>query len=169
MKNGNIYIRPYEERDFERLCQIHDPARKNELELSGLSAAFVPLTIAAQRENLFEYQLYVAEIEGQAVGFVAFTEDELAWLYVDVDLTRRGIGSSLIRFALEKMEADVTIEVLAGNAPAIAIYSSFGFAIEETLTGSMPGNEDFTVTVHIMKRGSHVRLNECWTSIPEGK
>lgn len=153
MKNSKICIRPYEERDFERLCQIHDPARKNELELAGLSAAFVPLTIAAQREGLFEYQLYVAEFEGQVAGFVAFTEDELAWLYVDSNLTRRGIGSSLIHFALEKMENDVAIEVLAGNAPAIAAYSSFGFTIEETITGSMPGNEDFTVTVHVMKQG----------------
>lgn len=54
-----LNIRKYEEKDFERLCQVHDPARKSELEHAGLSAAFLPLSIAAEREGLFEYQVYV--------------------------------------------------------------------------------------------------------------
>lgn len=152
MKYGNYIIRPYEERDFDSLCRIHDPARKNELRLAGLSDAFLPLTIAAERENLFEYQLFVAEFEGEVVGFVAFTKDELAWLYVDVNRTRQGIGSSLIQFALEHMEDDVSVEVLAGNTPAISTYSSFGFSVVETIHGSMPGNEGFAVKVYLMKQ-----------------
>ena len=71
IKNPNISIRPYREQDFQRLCEIHDPARRNELELAGLSAAFLPLTIAAEREGLFEYQLYVAEFGGTVAGFAA--------------------------------------------------------------------------------------------------
>lgn len=152
MQRGNYNIRPYEARDFERLCQIHDPARKNELELAGLSAAFLPLTVAAEREGLFDYQFFVAESGGEVVGFVAFTQDELAWLYVDVNRTHQGIGSSLIQFALEHMDDDVSIEVLAGNTPAISTYSSFGFSVVETIHGSMPGNESFAVKVYLMKR-----------------
>ncbi len=151
IKNPNISIRPYREQDFQRLCEIHDPARRNELELAGLSAAFLPLTIAAEREGLFEYQLYVAEFGGTVAGFAAFTEDELAWLYVDVEMTRHGIGSSLIAYALDKMSDDVSVEVLVSNAPAIAVYSSFGFVVEKTITGVMPGNEEFAVKVHVMK------------------
>ncbi len=147
-----IQIRACAQSDFERLCQIHDPARKNELALAGLSEAFVPLSIAAEREGLFDYQLYVAECEGAVVGFVAFTEEELAWLYVDVALTRRGIGRSLMEFALSRMGQNVSIEVLSGNLPAIALYTSCGFALCRTVTGVMPGNEAFPVTVHIMKR-----------------
>ena len=41
-----LNIRKYEEKDFERLCQVHDPARKSELEYAGLPAAFLPLSIA---------------------------------------------------------------------------------------------------------------------------
>ena len=33
----------------------------------------------------------------------------------------------------------------------IAVYSSFGFVIEKTITGVMPGNEEFAVKVHVMK------------------
>lgn len=149
---NTITIRPYEDKDFARLTQIHDPARKNELALAGLSEAFVPLVEAAEREGLFDYSVYVAECEGIVAGFVAFSEEEIAWLYVDVKQARRGIGRSLIRFALERVSDEVSIEVLAGNAPAIALYSSFGFQIRETLTGVMPGNEAFPVTVHVMGR-----------------
>lgn len=83
-----LSIRKYEEKDFERLCQVHDPARKSELEYAGLPAAFLPLSIAAEREGLFEYQVYVAEDKGLVVGFIAFSDTELAWLYVDRSCAR---------------------------------------------------------------------------------
>ncbi len=148
----DLRIRAYESEDFDALCRIHDPARRNELALAGLDDAFLPLTIAADREGLFDYSVYVAEEDGQALGFVAFTEDELAWLYVDVAHARSGIGTKLIRFALGRMQEEVSIEVLAGNYPAIAAYCGCGFRIHETVRGKMPGNESFAVTVHVLKR-----------------
>ena len=117
----------YEEKDFERLCQVHDPARKSELEYAGLPAAFLPLSIAAEREGLFEYQVYVAKDKGLVVGFIAFSDTELAWLYVDRSCARQGVGSELMRFALERVQDDAEIEVLDGNEPALALYAKFGF------------------------------------------
>lgn len=148
----HIHIRPYQETDFTHICKIHDSARRNELALSGLTDAFLPLHIAAKREGLFAYHVYVAEYDGIVSGFVAFSEDEIAWLYVDTNYCRRGIGTSLLRYALQFTNDAVSIEVLAGNYPAIMLYSSLGFSITETLSGKMPGNEDFSVTVHVMKR-----------------
>ncbi len=42
-----LEIREYHEADFDTLCQIHDQARKQELEAANLSEAFKPLKIAA--------------------------------------------------------------------------------------------------------------------------
>lgn len=151
---NQINIRAYAQEDFERLCEIHDPARKRELALAGLSEAFLPLTVAAEREGLFDYQLYVAEYGGLVAGFVAFTPDELAWLYVEPSHTRLGIGTRLMDFALRHMEGDVTMEVLVGNTPALALYKTFGFTVSETVTGVMPGNETFPVTVYVLRRGA---------------
>ncbi|MCM1102733.1 MAG: GNAT family N-acetyltransferase [Clostridium sp.] len=165
-ENRHIFIRPYRDADFARICEIHDPARKNELALAGLEDAFLPLSVAAGREGLFDYQILIAEYDGIAAGFAAFSPDEIAWLYVDTAYCRRGIGKALLNHALqcraksirsvdaETLEncADVRIEVLSGNLPAIALYSSFGFKIMETLSGQMPGNEQFHVTVHVMGR-----------------
>ena len=148
----HIHIRPYQDADFADICRIHDPARQSELALAGLADAFLPLSIAAEREGLFDYRVYVAEYDGIVTGFVAFSEDEIAWLYVDTNYSRRGIGTSLLRYAMQFTDDEVSIEVLAGNDPAIALYLSLGFVIEETLTGKMPGNEEFPVTVHVMKK-----------------
>ena len=151
MSAPHIEIRPYRDSDWPRLCAIHDAARRNELALAGLSDAFLPLEVAAGREGMFNYTLRLAELDGQTAGFAAFTEAELAWLYVDPTLARRGVGRALVEHALAEMGRPVSIEVLAGNAPALALYESCGFCRAETLTGKMPANEDFSVTVHVLE------------------
>ena len=151
MAVSHMEIRPYRDADWPRLRAIHDAARQNELALAGLSDAFLPLEVAAQREGLFDYTLRVAELDGQIAGFAAFTEEELAWLYVDPALARRGVGRALVAHALSEMSRPVSIEVLAGNTPALALYESCGFHPTETLSGSMPGNEAFAVTVHVLE------------------
>ena len=147
-------IMPYDPGYWEDIQKVHDPARKQELALAGLSDAFLPLTIAAEREDLFDYHLFVAVEENTAVGFTAFTEDELAWLYVRPDCQRRGIGRALAEFALSQMDADEkSVEVLFGNAPARSLYQSLGFTKETIVHGKMPGNECFAVTVWQMTMG----------------
>lgn len=150
--SNNITIRPYRQEDWTRIAEIHDAARINELRLAGLEAAFLPLEIAAEREELFAYTVIVAERDGMVLGFAAYTEEELAWLYVDPAAVRKGIGSRLVRCFLESTAVrPLTIEVLAGNAPALALYQSLGFSVKDTQTGSMPGNETFRVTAHILE------------------
>ena len=146
-------IRTYEQRDWEGICQAHDLARQQELSLANLGEAFLPLTVAAQREDLFEYEILVYEEAGTAVGFTAFTEDELAWLYVHPGYQRRGIGRQLAVAALERMApGEQTVEVLWGNEPARALYRSLGFLSETVVSGVMPGNEGFNVTVYRMTK-----------------
>ena len=41
---------------------------RNELALAGLEAAFLPLAVAAEREGLFDYQVAVAELDGERQG-----------------------------------------------------------------------------------------------------
>jgi ribosomal protein S18 acetylase RimI-like enzyme len=79
---------------------------------------------------------------------VAFTEDELAWLYVHPIFQRRGIGRKLAEFAISQMDpGEKTVEVLCGNMPANKLYVSLGFTKETVVHGKMPGNESFDVTV----------------------
>ena len=143
-----IEIIPYEQTDWASIEKAHDAARMQELTLAGLADALLPLRIAAQREELFDYDLLVAKVGGEAVGFTAYTEDELAWLYVHPDYQHRGIGRMLAQAALANMtKGRKSIEVLCGNEPARALYLSLGFVDSRIIHGRMPGNEDFKVTV----------------------
>lgn len=148
-----ITIREYIPSDWESLVGIHDSARKMELKLAGLEDAFIPLKDAAVREGLFEYTLRVALLDGEVLGFAAYTEDELAWLYTHPAHMRKGVGKALVRYVLaHTSKRPLHIEVLQGNAPAISLYESLGFYTVKMVTGSMPGNERFQVTVHCMER-----------------
>lgn len=149
MANG-ILIRPYEARDWPAIEAIHDAARMQELTLAHLAEAFIPLQQAAVSEGLFDYTVAVAERDGRVAGFVAYTPDELAWLYVAPGCMRQGIGTALVRHALDRRDGPMTLEVLEGNEPARRLYEGCGFRLTDTVSGRMPGNEQFRVTVWCM-------------------
>lgn len=146
---NKIQIRKFQETDFDDLCVIHDQARKQELKAANLEAAFKPLKIAAIEEDLFSYNIYVAAIDEKIVAFVAFSDDELAWLYVDPSFQKQGIGSKLIEFSLTKMKRPAYLEVLTGN-PAKSLYLHKGFKFLQHESGKMPGNETFHVEVDLL-------------------
>lgn len=155
MCSGKIDIRPYAPRDWPRLMEIHDQARRDELALAGLRDAFVPLAQAAGNEGLFDDTVIVAEMAGRVAGFAAIDGAELAWLYVDPLLSRQGVGSALVQYVIGRHRGETLhLEVLAGNTPARRLYEKLGFRTVETATGRMPGNERFTVTVHCMERAA---------------
>lgn len=148
-----LIIRPYRPEDFPGIERVHDRARRVELRYAGLEDAFLPLRIAAEREDLFAYPgLFVAELGGEIVGFAACTQEELAWLYVDPAHFRKGVGRALAEHALQRFPGIRRVEVLSGNAPAKALYARLGFVTAATERGRMPGNEAFSVQVDCMER-----------------
>lgn len=148
-----LAIRPYRPEDFPGLERVHDRARRVELRYAGLEDAFLPLRIAAEREDLFAYPgLFVAELGGEIAGFAACTQEELAWLYVDPAHFRKGVGRALAEHALQRFPGIRHVEVLSGNAPAKALYARLGFVTAATERGRMPGNEAFSVQVDCMER-----------------
>ena len=148
-----LIIRPYRPEDFPGLERVHDRARRIELRYAGLEEAFLPLRIAAEREDLFAYPgLFVAELGGEIAGFAACTQEELAWLYVDPAHFRKGVGRALAEHALQRFPGIRHVEVLSGNAPAKALYARLGFVTAATERGRMPGNEAFSVQVDCMER-----------------
>ena len=148
-----LAIRPYRPEDFPGIERVHDRARRIELRYAGLEEAFLPLRIAAEREDLFAYPgLFVAELGGEIAGFAACTQEELAWLYVDPAHARKGVGRALAEHALQRFPGIRRVEVLSGNAPAKALYARLGFVTAATERGRMPGNEAFSVQVDCMER-----------------
>jgi ribosomal protein S18 acetylase RimI-like enzyme len=148
----HMNLRPYQPADWPRLCAIHDQARIDELRASGLVDAFIPLERAAENEGLFDNSVVVAEVEGRVLGFVAFSQDELSWLYVDPATYRRGIGRALLRYAIASCSGRMSAEVLVGNEPALRLYVSEGFNIIRRVDGRMTGNEAFAASGYLLER-----------------
>lgn len=146
-----MMIRPYTANDWGRVCEIHDAARRDELAAAGLGAAFLTLAETAENEGFDAYEIRVAERDAKVLGFVAFSGDELAWLYVDPVFHGAGIGSALIQAALRETAAPLSAEVLEGNAAALAVYSKSGFVEVGRAQGRMPGNESFAVSVRVLR------------------
>lgn len=144
---SKMNIRPYEAKDWDRVCDLHDAARRDELVAAGLADAYLTLAETAKNEGFLEYEIRLAEVNGKVLGFVAFTQEELAWLYVDPAAYRSGVGTSLIRAALEETMSPLTAQVLLGNNAALATYRKAGFEIVGEASGRMPGNEGFQVSV----------------------
>ncbi len=150
---SDIMIRNFKQQDWAQIEEIHDAARKLELHLAGLDDAFIPLKQAAVNEGLFDYTVCVALINDKVVGFVAYSEGEIAWLYVSPESMRKGVGKSLIMHAINStVQRPIELEVLVGNSPALHLYEAMGFETTETCSGTMPGNESFEVKVHCMQQ-----------------
>lgn len=149
----DIEIRSYMSSDYDRIGEIHDAARKIELALASLDEAFLPFSVAAEREDFFDYpHIDVATVDGEIVAFSAYTDEELAWLYVAPKMMRKGIARKLVENALKTEPKIKYIEALCGNKPAKKLYESFGFRVQEIVKGVMPGNESFKVEVYSMCR-----------------
>lgn len=146
-------IRRYEKKDWERLCIIHDKARMDELVSSVDPKAFLSLEESFEEEGLFDGEVWVAEEGTLVTGFVSFTPNELAWLYVEPDHYRKGIGRALLQFAIERGDPIMECEVLSGNSPALELYLSEGFKKIKLVKGKLEGNETFIAEGWIMRRG----------------
>jgi ribosomal protein S18 acetylase RimI-like enzyme len=146
-----IQLRNYNSPDWDAISIIHDRARLDELRASVGLEAFLSLAATAENEGLFEGEVWVACDGETVVGFIAFADDEVTWLYVSPDYYRQGIGKRLLRQAINRCGKIVSTSVLSGNDAALQLYLSEGFKIIETKTGKLNGNESFPATGHILE------------------
>lgn len=147
-----MLLRPYAPHDWTRLCEIHDLARLDELRAAGLEAAYLTLAQTAEDEGLFDGAVTVAAVDGEVQGFAATCDGELTWLYVHPAVQRRGIGRALLRHAIGARAGALRAEVLVGNAPALQLYLSEGFAIDERIDGRLAGNARFAASGYRLRR-----------------
>ncbi|RJF85894.1 GNAT family N-acetyltransferase [Sphingomonas cavernae] len=150
---GTFLIRDYVSGDWDVIAHVHDRARLDELWLTVGVDAFRPLAEIAHDEGLFDGTLCVAVLDGVVSGFIATDAGEIAWLYTDPDLYRRGIARRLLRHAIALWEGEMRVSVLVGNDPALALYRSEGFEIVETRDGNLQCFDDFPARGHILRRG----------------
>ena len=126
-----VIIRKYKNIDYVQLCQLHDQARMQELIVGNAVDLYAPLEVAVYKEELFSETIYVAALDSQVVGFVAFRKNELGYIYVLNEFQGRGIGGKLLDTVIPYLERPAFLEVFPTNIKAKRLYRSRGF-VEET-------------------------------------
>lgn len=126
-----VIIRKYKNIDYVQLCQVHDQARMQELIVGNAVDLYAPLEVAVYKEELFSETIYVATLDSQVVGFVAFRKNELGYIYVLNEFQGRGIGGKLLDTVIPYLERPAFLEVFPTNIKAKRLYRSRGF-VEET-------------------------------------
>ncbi len=139
----NLSIRDYQKEDWDRIAEIHDVARLDELRGSVNLGAFLTLEQTAENEGLFDAKLKVCLSDETILGFIAYSPEEITWMYVDPKHYRKGVGAFMMEHALAECNEKVVLEVLSENQRGIRFYEKFGFVKGELWKGKLEGNESY--------------------------
>lgn len=122
-KNNDLRILPMEERHIAQIAA---------LERECFSSPWSEAMIREEKESECARYL-IAEQDGAVCGYVGIhvilDEGYITNIAVAPACRRQGIAKRLLSALLDEMQrlAFLTLEVRAGNAPAIALYEQFGF------------------------------------------
>jgi GNAT superfamily N-acetyltransferase len=87
------------------------------------------------------YEVWVAEVDGQVVGFAALTDEWLGHLYIEPGAQNRGVGTALLDVAKQARPDGLKLYVFQANTGARRFYERHGFALG-TLTDGQRNEEN---------------------------
>lgn len=107
------------------------------------------------KEGIFLLALLNGEVVGYGGIWLIIDEAHVTTVAVHPDLQRQGIGQSLLeellKRAKEKGMTCSTLEVRAGNKPAIALYEKLGFITAATRKSYYPDNKEDALVMWLYK------------------
>ena len=119
---------------------MHDLARVRELAEGEVDpAAFRSMEVAAEADEFFDSETLVACRADQVVGFVSWSGSYITWLYVDPACHHQGIGSRLLREALDRIGPEAWTSMLSKNEPALQLYLKAGMEVVWSRAGTCEG------------------------------
>ena len=98
---------------------------------SFIDSAYWKSNYASVREEIPQATVFVAEEDKTVIGFIGLAENFIAGIFVMKPFRSRGVGKQLLQKAKE-LTPELTLEVFAENAQAIAFYQREGFSEIET-------------------------------------
>lgn len=84
-------------------------------------------------------RIVVAECGPRIAGFGGNRESFISWLFVHPEFRREGVATAILRDMLGHLQEPVTLNAMASNAPARALYERMGFQVERECLGNFQG------------------------------
>ena len=81
-------------------------------------------------------EVWVAEEEGQVIGFTGLGDDSVRHLWVLPEEQNRGVGTALLELAKERRPEGLQLWVFQRNVGARRFYERHGFTLTELTDGS---------------------------------
>lgn len=122
--SSDFFIRHYREVDQAEVLRIWHSESIN-------SHGFIPAKFweghldTLKNKYLPESETFVAERDGQIIGFISLIGNYVGALFVDGIYQRQGIGRTLLSFA-HKLKGSLFIDVYKENSSAIDFYHKYG-------------------------------------------
>jgi phosphinothricin acetyltransferase len=142
MSVGQISIRHAEERDAEAIRSIYNYEVEHETATFDLVPRSLEDQLEWQRARTGAFCVYVAELDGEVVGFGALSpyKERAAYrtsvedsVYVRRDLGRQGIGRAMLSHLLEAAENGgfhaVMARITTLSEGSIALHEALGFQL----------------------------------------
>ena len=139
--NDPLRIRPAEREDADPIARLFLVSKATLTFLPNIHTDEGTFSFIADIV-LRDQDVHVAETDGEISGFIAIHGDMVEQLYVRPDLLRRGIGSALLRRAMERLPSGFRLWVFLQNVPARRFYERHGLRLIEETDGSR--NEERT-------------------------
>ena len=150
-------VRPTTALDGIQVAAIHVAARQEAM-------PWLPEIHSAAEVQVYFSQLleshvcWVAEVEGEVVGFCVLKEGWLDHLYIAPKSQNLGIGTKLLDLAKKRSPAGLELWAFQGNHRARQFYLKNGFIEVEWTDGS--SNEEKTPDVRLIWRTSGLGKDE---------
>lgn len=142
-----MYIRDVTEADLTAIVDIYNQSIPNRQATADTEPISVDSRRSWYRDRATYHPLWVAQVELQIVGWLGFQPfygrpayrhtAEIS-IYVSTAYQRRGIGSSLLKYALDRcreLEIKTLLAfVFAHNQPSLKLFTRYGF----TVWGNLP-------------------------------
>jgi GNAT superfamily N-acetyltransferase len=126
--------------DADALAAIHLAARRNAMPYLPVLHTDAEVRAWLAEVVLPNARVWVAELGGGTVGYLALRGDSLDHLYVAPTHQSRGVGTRLLAHAKELSPTGLRLYAFQRNQGARAFYGAHGFVARRFSTGA--GNEE---------------------------
>ncbi len=151
-------VRPYTDQDWERVVEIYNLSKPDELHGSVDPRAFLPLERDTQSLHLFRRsRIVVAEEDGILLGFGGHRGNYISWMFVHPHHRRKGAARLILEHILASLKGTVKLNVFANNLAARTLYERYGFDVEREFVGNLNGYKTSAMTMR-RKKADHRRM-----------
>lgn len=141
-------VRFAEPGDVDAIAEVHIAARREAMPWLPVLHTDVETRAWVAAVVMPHQEVWVAEVDGQVAGYATLDGAELNDLYMQPGYQRRGVGTALLRKAMERSAGELLLWTFQRNAGARQFCERHGFSVVELTDGAANEEREPDVRYH---------------------